>query len=243
MRVCLAGTAALKKYPEELRKSQCCLESFYSVADWQMPFFKRCEFFLLDSGAFTFLNSKKGGADFDAYLKRYIEFINKWDVEYFFELDIDPIVGYDKVLEMRRTLEKGTGKRCIPVWHKSRGLDDFVKTTQKYSYIAIGGIVTKEIAKKQWPYMRKLIEIAHANNCKVHGLGFTSTQELAKYPFDSVDSTTWINGGRFGNICEMKNGKIYQRHDSTKRCADSDGLMLHNFGVWCEYQKFARCHL
>lgn len=239
----MAGTGALKKHPEALRKSRFCLESFYSIADWQMSYFNQCELFLLDSGAFTFLNSKKSGADFDSYLQRYIEFINRWNVQHFFELDIDPIVGYEKVLEMRRTLENGTGKQCIPVWHKSRGLKDFVKTAQEYSYISIGGIVTKEIDKIQWKHMRRLIDIAHDNHCRVHGLGFTSTNELKNYPFDSVDSTTWLVGGKFGNVCVIKNGAIQQRHDDSKRCMDADGLMLHNWGVWCDYQAYAACYL
>ena len=32
------------------------------------------------------------------YLQRYIDFINKYDVKYFFELDIDAVVGYVLVL-------------------------------------------------------------------------------------------------------------------------------------------------
>ena len=53
-----------------------------------------------------------------------------------------------KLKKIRTKLEKGTNKKCIPVWHLSRGFDEFIKHTQEYDYIAIGGIVTKEIKKR-----------------------------------------------------------------------------------------------
>lgn len=46
-----------------------------------------CESYLLDSGAFTFMNSAKR-ADFDSYVDRYIDFINEYNVPLFFEMDL-----------------------------------------------------------------------------------------------------------------------------------------------------------
>lgn len=71
--------------------------------------------FILDSGAFTLFTSTKLNVDFDAYLDRYIDFINKYDIKRFIELDIDSVVGYKKVLKMRKKLEEKTGKKCKPV--------------------------------------------------------------------------------------------------------------------------------
>ena len=64
--------------------------------------------FLLDSGAFTFMNNSKS-VDFDLYLDKYIDFIIEKNIKYFFELDIDSIVGYKKVLQLRERLER----RCV----------------------------------------------------------------------------------------------------------------------------------
>lgn len=242
MKLCLAGTGVLKNHPEDLKKSRYLLESYYSVQEWQIPFFKACDFFLLDSGAFTFMNSQKGPVDFDAYLRGYVDFIKRNHIQHFFELDVDCIVGYEKVKEMRKTLERDTGTRCIPVWHKSRGLDDFIKTVKEYDYIAIGGIVTKEIPPSQWPHLEKLINIAHVNGCKIHGLGFTSSAHLSRYHFDSVDSTTWNVGNRFGNVCKIKDGKMTQVHFDDKRVSDRDGLMLYNFRTWCQFQAYVDMH-
>lgn len=151
MKVFLAATSD-KSFISNITDSKYILESFYYFQEWQIPLIKKSEMFLLDSGAFTFMSGKKSN-DFDGYLTRYIDFIKKHDVKHFFELDIDSIVGYDKVKQLRKRLEKETGKKCIPVWHKSRGKEEFLKMCDEYNYVAIGGIVTKEITKDQYPFL------------------------------------------------------------------------------------------
>lgn len=117
MKVFLAGTSTRPMH--DIQECDNILESFYSIREWQLPIIKKKNF-LLDSGAFTFMNGR-AGQDLDAYLDKYIEFINKHDVENFFELDVDVVKGLQWVEQSRRKLEKETGKKCIPVWHVSRG--------------------------------------------------------------------------------------------------------------------------
>ena len=112
MKICLAGFSQLKNKKEYIANSKFLLESFYSIQDWQIPYIKNCEFFLLDSGAFTFMRGN-AKADWVEYIKRYAEFINKYDIKYFLELDIDNIVGYKKVLEYRKLLERLTQKNVF----------------------------------------------------------------------------------------------------------------------------------
>lgn len=139
------------------------------------PLIKEFKNFLLDSGAFTFMNqSKNHNINWDAYIEEYGNFINKYDIDLFFELDIDSIVGIDEVERLRYKLERITGKKSIPVWHVSRGHDYWLKMIKEYDYVAIGGIVTKEIKPKQYPIFTQLLKEAHIGNCKVHGLGFTN---------------------------------------------------------------------
>ena len=85
------------------------------------------EDFLLDSGAFTFMNQKSKKINFEQYIEQYIEFINKYDIKYFFELDVDVIFGHEKVKEIRKYIEQKTNKKTIPVWHKSRGIEEYIK--------------------------------------------------------------------------------------------------------------------
>ena len=182
--------------------------------------------------------SGTGNADFDQYLTKYIDFINKYDIKYFFELDIDSVVGYNKVKQLRKRLEKETGKRCIPVWHKSRGKEEFLKMCDEYDYVAIGGIVTKEITKDQYPFFTWFLNEAHKRGCKVHGLGFTSVADLPKYHFDSVDSTSWKSGGRFGQLHIYKNGTIKTITQKEKR-AVYRAIDTNNFNEWLKYQRYA----
>jgi len=150
------------------------------------------EDFLLDSGAFSFLTGTQI-PDIDLYLEDYARFIKDNNIKQYFEMDIDSIVGLPKVEEYRKYLEKETGVPSIPVWHLSRGKEYFIRMCREYSYIALGGIASKEYGSKLYKYFPWFIKTAHENNCEIHGLGYTG-KGLLKYRFDSVDSTSWLAG-------------------------------------------------
>ena len=196
------------------------------------------ENFLLDSGAFTYMSDGKKAVDFDQYIREYAQFIIDHGVTQFFELDIDSIVGIKKVEEYRAYLENKTKRKCIPVWHKGRGLEYWKKMTEEYDYVAIGGIVTKEIKKSEYKYFKPLLEIAKQNGCKVHGLGYTNA-DVGKYDFYSVDSTTWTAGLRFGRIPiwdSIKKG-MGQRKEHDKRIKTELRREVAKFSL-AEWKKF-----
>ena len=165
----------------------------------------KCKTFILDSGAFTYMESAKVSDkliydDFEQYIREYCEFINKWDIEHFVEMDIDLVVGIKKVEEYRKTIERLTGKPVIPVFHRERGEKYFHRMCEEYDYVAVGGLVGTTYARQHYHYLQWFIDVAHANNAKIHGLGFTSIEGLKKYNFDTVDSTSWLSGSRFASI-------------------------------------------
>ena len=183
------------------------LQSFYYCNEFtEKEILPYCKRFLLDSGAFTFFSSGKH-VDWAEYVKRYAQFIIKNDIKLFFELDIDALIGYEKVLYYRATLEELTGKKCIPVWHKSRGMGEYCKMCEAYDYVAIGGIVTKEITREEYPLLKKLCAYAKQNGTRVHGLGFTE-MNIAEYGFYSCDSTTWNMISRFGKIYRFTGDRL-----------------------------------
>ena len=219
------------------------LESFFYVLPWQIERIPNMKMFLLDSGAFTFMNGT-GNANFDEYLTRYINFINKYDIKYFFELDVDSIVGYEKVKQLRKRLENETGKKCIPVWHKSRGKEEYLKMCEEYDYVAIGGIVTKEITKEQYSFFPWFINEAHKRGCKIHGLGFTDTKLLQKYHFDSVDSTAWLSGSRFGHVYYFDNGVMKNKTPPRgKKTVHYKLIDEQNVNEWLKFQRYAEANL
>ena len=203
-----------------------------------------CKRFMLDSGAFTFF-SKGGNVDWAEYIKRYSMFINKNKIDRFFELDIDCLIGYDKVLYYREKLEDLTGKSAIPVWHFSRGKKEFLKMCELYNYIAFGGLNTDGIPRsKIVKYMPWFIQTAHQNKAKIHGLGFTSLKHLPDLHFDSVDSTAWISGNRFGSVYKF-NGKTLVTYNRKrgKRLADNRAVAVHNFKEWVKFAEYAEKYL
>lgn len=253
MRIYLAGVAPCGRgqdriYDESYKTYRpYILESFYYAdADTErlLPYFGD---FLLDSGAFTFMQSSKSHVNWEEYLERYADFINRNKVEKFFELDIDSVVGYEKVLEYRRTIEKITGKQPIPVWHTNRGTKEFERSAKEYPYVAIGGLVgtgKSEYARKYWKYFPWFIKTAHENGAKIHALGFTSEDGIKKFHFDSVDSTAWTTGNRFGFIYRFT-GKGMVKIDTpkNKRLADAKKVALNNFNEWVKFQQWADTHL
>lgn len=70
------------------------------------------ENFLLDSGAFSYMNGAKITLQqMQKYINKYIEFINKYDIKYFFEIDVDNIFGLKQVEKWRKQIEtKITGQ-------------------------------------------------------------------------------------------------------------------------------------
>lgn len=244
MKLCLAGTYAITDTnKDKIKECKYILESFYYVKEWQIPYIKNCDLFLLDSGAFTFMSNQKKGKelglnDIYEFLDRYIEFINKYDIKYFFNLDLDVIIGVEKTKELRDILEKRTGKKCIPVFHKCMGLDLYKQLTKEYDYIAIGTI--QEYRSKD-DILKKLVKIAKKNNCKVHGLGFTKNNVI-EYGFYSVDSTSWKSGNRFGQLVIFKDKKIKQiPKRKNKRLKSGDyysKIEYWNFKEWVKYQDY-----
>ena len=219
------------------------LESFFYAdahTERLLPYFGD---FLLDSGAFTFMQGKGYELDWDKYVENYANFIKRNNVQKFFELDIDSVIGYPAVLKLREKLEALTNRQCIPVWHVSRGMSEFRSMCKKYSYVAIGGIVSKEIPPDKYGGLPPLIREAHKRGAKIHGLGFTSLQWLPRCHFDSVDSTAWTAGNRFGYLFYF-DGKTMQKKPVPKghRISDTRGAALHNFIEWVKFQQYAETH-
>ena len=185
---------------------------------------------LIDSGAHSFQKGKK--VDWVKYTKQYSEFIKKLDrpnVIGYFEMDVDNIIGYDKVLELRKILEKVSCK-IIPVWHKNRGIEDYKKMCKDYAgkIIAITGFKNEDIKDEQY---LMFLKYAKKYNCKVHCLGMTRKKVLDKVPFDYVDSSSWVQSSVFGRIDNK--GKVTKEFSKNNR----EIVFYNNYLQGLEMQK------
>lgn len=185
---------------------------------------------LIDSGAHSFQKGKK--VDWVEYTRQYAKFIKEFDrpnVVGYFEMDVDNIIGYDKVLELRKILEDVSNK-IIPVWHKNRGISEFKKMCQDYSgkVVAITGFKNEDIKDEQY---LMFLKYAHKYNCKVHCLGMTRKQVLDSVPFDYVDSSSWKQSGIYGRIDGK--GKVTKQFSKEKR----EIVFMENYKVGIKMQE------
>ena len=240
MKIYLAGSGWEKLWMPQSFYNFNRLESFAYISKKEETIIEKYTDFLLDSGAFTYLNGLKSEkVNWDNYIEKYSSFINLHNINLFFELDIDSIVGIKEVERLRNKLEKLTNKKCIPVWHKSRGLDYWKRMVDEYDYVAIGGIVTKEIKQSEHKIFYSLLEIAKKNNCKVHGLGYTNLKGIEKYNFYSVDSTSWLSGNRFGSVYWF-NGRTMKKQNKKKgQRVITNKTAQNNFNEWVKFSKYA----
>lgn len=221
-------------------KNGFVLESFAYWHEEQDIYFKPPYKLLVDSGAFTYMANTKKTIDFDEYTRRYAEFLCRHDAQYYFEMDIDSVVGLAKVEKFRQLLEDRTRKKSIPVWHLSRGMNYFRQMCEDYDYIAVGGIaLNNKEAREVRKALPMLLNYANSKGVKVHGLGYTPTSpELLKGLY-SADSSSWLSGGRFATIYRFDGKKIRtEKAPAGKRIKDYLTLDVHNMKEWIKYQSY-----
>lgn len=211
------------------------------TAEWFKNFrnSEKCREFLLDSGAFTFMTGGGKNENIEDYIEGYCNYINTEKIDKFFELDIDSILGYEKVLEIRDLIEKKTGKKCIPVWHPSRGIDEFKQMCQDYEFVSIGGIAAKEMAKEKVKKIAPpLCRYAHRQGCRIHALGIGKPFG-GLHDFDSYDSTNWSSGVRYGTSIAFFNGHdIIMKKIDTNMKGKWDRQMDQSIKEWMKYADY-----
>lgn len=111
----------------------------------------------------------------------------------------DPLQTYRNQLHM-----EALGARPLPCFHAGedeRYLEHYVRN---YEYITLGGMVgssTKQLCI--WldrMFERYLTDGSGRPRCKVHGFGITAIPIMERYPWYSVDSSSWIQSAAFGNV-------------------------------------------
>ena len=243
MKIFLAATGG---YEEVRSKSIYALDTFYYADEDKPNDHRRFEDYLLDSGAFTFQEGGKRKESMEEYCERYANYIVKNDIKNYFEMDIDILVGYDKVLEIRKYLEKKTDRPCIPVWHINRGKQDFVDMCKRYNYVSMGGIAgIRSKTEDYYKYLELMVNEAHRHHAKIHGLGFTKIDKLRTIHWDSVDSTSWLNAGKYGTFMRFTGDNVTRipHPKGTHRIIGSREATIQGGLEWVKFQKYAKTHL
>jgi hypothetical protein len=245
MKVFLAGSGWEKLWFNDNFFDFSRLNTFYQINDKEAKKIHLYKDFLLDSGAFSFIGGAK--VSMNEYIEKYIDFINKYDIKNFFELDLYtlPEYGIKKTEEIRAYIEEKTKKKTIPVFHKMLGIDYYKKLCEDYNYIAIGasGQHDSKWTRTNPEQLKKMVLYANSKNVKVHGLGYTKIEMLKKIPFYSVDSTSWLSGNRFGAIYVFNGSGFDKKCKPVGMRVKTDMTAKNNFYEWIKFQKYAEINL
>lgn len=178
----------------------------------------------LDSGAFSAFTL---GVSID--LPTYCEYIKRnmdlWRVEDGVVMASvldgigDPLQTYRNQLHM-----EALGAKPLPCFHAGEDERYLEYYVQNYEYITLGGMVgssTKQLCiwlDRMWE--RYLTDGSGRPRLKVHGFGITAIPIMERYPWYSVDSSSWIQSAAFGSIITPEHGpmsvseKSPSRHDA-----------------------------
>jgi hypothetical protein len=191
---------------------------------------KRVNLFL-DSGAFSAWS--KG---LEIKIEEYIQFI-KDNINYLDHYSVLDAIG-DPVITLRNQgIMEAAGLSPIPCFHYGEPIKYLQSYLEKYSYISLGGMVPISTADlKVWLDMLFGKFICDKNTglptCKIHGFGMTSLNLMLRYPWYSVDSTSWVMTGRFGSVMvpKFRFGKYIYDENSWKVTVSNQSPSQQNDG-------------
>lgn len=175
----------------------------------------------LDSGAFTLWRGRamawaneRGhsddqkffrSAEFRKFIDGYIDCVKKYKDGIDLYANMDAVGNPDMTWKNQLYLEK-RGLRPVPVVHYRTDLK-WLKRYLKLGYevIGLGGLVGSTKKRNCRVWLDRAFDMIcdtpdRTPMTKIHGFGVTVPELMFRYPWWSVDSTTWVIGGSMGNI-------------------------------------------
>jgi len=242
MNVYLAGNSQYQSiWVYIAQKHTKALLSYHYVENEGRPFWKRTikamikankkVNLFLDSGAFS---AKSQGVEIN--LEEYIAFIkaNKPYLQVYANLDV---IGDARATWKNQMIMEEAGLKPLPCFHYNEDEKWLKKYLDKgYPYIALGGMVgVPSTQLKQWCdriWKNHLCDENGMPKIKVHGFGLTSLKLMLRYPWYSVDSTSWVVTGRMGSIYvpSYKDGKWIYDEQSLKIAVSNKSPNLKEAG-------------
>ena len=152
----------------------------------------------LDSGAFSAFSL---GAHID--IAEYAEFIKAHQDIIIMASVLDAIGDVEGTFKNQMELER-RGAEVLPCFHYGEPFEMAEYYVKHYDYMTIGGMVPIPNNKLE-PWLDELWARVLTDNDgyarnKVHGFGLTTRKLMEKYPWYSVDSSSWIQIAAHGNI-------------------------------------------
>lgn len=168
---------------------------FYFAKNSPLEYLNDKDFFLnehifLDSGAFSALTLNK-----PIILRNYIRYIKRYKVKLYASLDVigDPV----KTAE-NDSIMINEGLNPIPTFHMGESIEWLDKIIDR-EYIALGNMVQSQNIEV---WLDNVFNYVYKKNpnIKIHGFGLTNPNLILKYPWYSIDSSTWASCVRFARF-------------------------------------------
>jgi len=182
----------------------------------------------LDSGAFSAF-TKKVEIDIQEYIKYIKE--NKKYINLYANLDV--IGDAEGTLKNQKIMEKA-GLSPIPCFHAGEDfsyLDHYIKN---YDYISLGGVA--QLGRRAGVWMEDCFDRICGDDgiprVKVHGFAVTSLKLMMRFPWYSVDSTSWVMTSRMGSVYVpiFRNGEYIYDENSWKVCVSEKSPNVKDAG-------------
>jgi hypothetical protein len=168
---------------------------------------------MLDSGGYT---AHKQGVRIS--LPAYADYVKRTSDIWTLAASLD-VIGRGKASAERSYKNflalRDMGAQVAPVWH----VGEPIEALQTYldageDYILMGGMVDAPL-----PWLRRQLDkvwgevLTHADGSpkvKTHGFGMTRLELIVRYPWTSLDSTSWLQTSRFGSCVFLVGDKLQQ---------------------------------
>lgn len=166
----------------------------------------------LDSGAFS---AHTLGVEIDIrkyaeYIRRNHDILRKEDGVVMASV-LDGIGDALKTWQNQLALEQ-LGAKPLPCFHFGEDVRYLQWYVERYPYITLGGMVgrtSEDLMRWLDPLWEKhLTDGSGRARLKVHAFGITSVAIMERYPWYSVDSSSWIQTAAFGSILHPVWGQI-----------------------------------
>lgn len=150
----------------------------------------------LDSGAFSAF-----AQNLDVDIQKYCDFIKATRGSWTYYAALDVIGNYEATMKNLAYMED-QGLTPLPTFHYGSPLEKLDELLTKYDYVCLGGLVSLSTDRKRMTsWLNKCFKIVGRHwPKKIHGFGVNSLWIWEKYPFWSVDATSWSSGQRYRRV-------------------------------------------
>lgn len=188
----------------------------------------------LDSGAFSSF-TRGVEVDIEAYCRYIHEYGDIIRVASVLDGIGDPQKTYDN-----QNIMEANGTAPLPCFHygeDERWLSYYI---DRYEYITLGGMVPISTPQlilwldRIWEHY--LTDDSGSPRIAVHGFGLTSAELMRRYPWYSVDSSSWLQISSFGNVFIPEYG-IVAFSSTSPKTHDAKAhfdTMPHNWRIYIE---------